>query len=537
MDTILLNGNFHTLDKAYPHCSAMAVKNGVIIALGDSDEIRKLATETTNVIDLKQKTVVPGFVDSHLHFMAYAQFAQVINLSETKSFDDVREICIKALPKYEGTKNWMQAGSFNQDFWDKKEMPTRKDVDTISRDIPIVLRRACMHMSVCNTKALELMGILDAREGENDLTIGYYGDGTPNGIVYEMAQKLYMDILPEPSFEDMQNMIIDACMDAAAKGITEVHTDDFILDLPDGGKTFMALYQSLAAEHRLPIRIYQQCSLREPEILKDFLENGHCTGENFGFYRIGPLKLMCDGSLGAHTAWMLKPYKNDLGTTGIQAESDEKLYALMKMAHDHGMQIAIHCIGDAALNQALTMYERIQRENPRTDCRHGIVHCQIMDEAQQDRFKKSNILAYIQPIFIKSDMNIVDDCVGEDLARQSYNWRRFEDLGVHQSGGSDCPVEPFDILPNMEYAITRTNPQTGQSWYPENAVTREEALKIFTLEGAYASFSENQKGSLTVGKYADLAVLDRDILAIEAGDIHNMQVLMTMVEGKIVYHK
>ena len=209
----------------------------------------------------------------------------------------------------------------------------------------------------------------------------------------------------------------------------------------------------------------------------------------------------------------------------------------MKMAHDHGMQIAIHCIGDAALNQALTMYERIQRENPRTDCRHGIVHCQIMDEAQQDRFKKSNILAYIQPIFIKSDMNIVDDCVGEDLARQSYNWRRFEDLGVHQSGGSDCPVEPFDILPNMEYAITRTNPQTGQSWYPENAVTREEALKIFTLEGAYASFSENQKGSLTVGKYADLAVLDRDILAIEAGDIHNTQVLMTMVEGKIVYHK
>lgn len=241
--------------------------------------------------------------------------------------------------------------------------------------------------------------------------------------------------------------------------------------------------------------------------------------------------------LAAHTAWMLKPYKNDSGTTGIQAESDEKLYTLMKMAHDHGMQIAIHCIGDAALNQALTMYERIQRENPRTDCRHGIVHCQIMDEAQQDRFKKSNILAYIQPIFIKSDMNIVDDCVGEDLARQSYNWRRFEDLGVHQSGGSDCPVEPFDILPNMEYAITRTNPQTGQSWYPENAVTREEALKIFTLEGAYASFSENQKGSLTVGKYADLAVLDRDILAIEAGDIHNTQVLMTMVEGKIVYHK
>lgn len=535
MDTIFFNGIFHTLDKSYKSCSAMAIKNGIILSMGKDDEILDQADENTMIIDLKGRTVVPGFVDSHMHLLPFAQCASVIDLSGTKSFAEVRDICKERLPQYSDTNLWLQGGSFNQDSWDVKEMPTRHDLDTISDEVPIVLRRACMHMCVCNTKAMELMGILHSVEGENELTIGYYDDGTPNGILYENAQKLYMDIMQDPSEDDVKKMLIDACMFAASKGITEIHTDDFVLDLPNAGKNIMSMYKSLAEENRLPIRIYQQCSLRDAETLNEFLENGNRTGDRYGLYKIGPLKLMCDGSLGAHTAWMLEPYKNDPETKGIAADTDEHIYSLMKKAHDNGMQIATHCIGNAALNQALTTYERIQLENPRNDCRHGIVHCQIMDEKQQDRFKKSNVLAYIQPIFLKADMHIVDDCVGTDLARQSYNWRRFEDLGVHQSGGSDCPVEPFDILPNFEYAVTRKNPDTGMSWYPENAVTREEALKIFTLEGAYASFSENEKGSLTIGKYADIVVLDKDIMSVPADEIHKLNVMMTMVEGKIVF--
>lgn len=535
MDTILFNGIFHTLDKAYSKCNAMAIKNGIIISMGDDKEILAMANANTKVIDLEGKTVVPGFVDSHMHLLPFAQYASVIDLSKTKSFDEVRELCKEQVSQYLNTGRWLQGGAFNQDYWDIKEMPTRLDLDTISEEVPIVLRRACMHICVCNTKAMEIMGIINAKANESELTIGYYDDGTPNGILYETAQKLYMDIMPEPTPEETKDMLVDACLLAASKGITEIHTDDFVMNLPDAGKNIMALYKSLAEEKRLPVRIYQQCSLREETTLNEFLENGNRTGDRYGLYKIGPLKLMCDGSLGAHTAWMLEPYKNEPETKGIAADTDEHIYSLMKTAHDHGMQIATHCIGDAALNQALTTYERIQRENPRADCRHGIVHCQIMDEKQQNRFKESNVLAYVQPIFLKADMNIVDDCVGTELAKQSYNWRRFEDLGVHQSGGSDCPVEAFDILPNFEYAVTRTNPDTGMSWYPENAVTREEALRMFTLEGAYASFSENEKGSLSIGKYADITVLDKDIMTVPADEIHNIKVVMTMVNGNIVF--
>ena len=234
---------------------------------------------------------------------------------------------------------------------------------------------------------------------------------------------------------------------------------------------------------------------------------------------------------------MRKPYLNEPGTCGLARYTDEQLYEICKTAHNNGMQLAIHCIGDASLEQALNALKKLQLDYTRTNCRHGIVHCQIMDNKQHDMFHELNLLAYVQPIFLRCDMNIVDECVGSELAKQSYNWRRYEDTGVHQSGGSDCPVEAFDILPNIEYAVTRTNPDTGKSWYPENKVTLKEAIRIFTYEGAYASFSESIRGSLSVGKYADLVVLDKDIFEVPENQIHNINVDITMVGGKIAYSR
>lgn len=535
MDTILFNGNFYSLDEMYKNCTAVAIKNGIIIRMGNDEEILALAEKDTKVIDLEGKFVLPGFVDSHMHFLGIAQQADLVDLTETKSFAEAVELCLAQMEKLNDTKKWVLATGFNQDYWDIKTMPTRNDLDTISKEYPVVFRRACGHISICNTKGLEVLGILNERKNDTKFEMGFYADGTPSGFLYETTQGLYMNVQPEPSFEDLKRMIINCANYAASKGITEVHTDDFVFNLEDGGKSIMSMFKYLASTNELPIRIYQQCSLREDETLTEFLENGNCTGDNYGLYKIGPLKLMADGSLGAHTAWMRKPYLNEPETCGTGNMTDEKAYSLMKKAHDAGMQIAVHCIGDAALEQTLNMYRRIQQENPRPDCRHGIVHCQIMDEELQNRFKEDNILAYVQPIFLKSDMNIVDDCVGTKIAKQSYNWRRFCDMGIHQSGGSDCPVEPFDILPNLQYAVTRKNPDTGKEWYAENSVTLEEAIKMFTYEGAYASFSENLKGTLSVGKYADLVVLDNNLFEIDPDVIRDTAVLMTMVNGRIVY--
>ena len=186
------------------------------------------------------------------------------------------------------------------------------------------------------------------------------------------------------------------------------------------------------------------------------------------------------------------------------------------------------------MDQVVNGYEIVMNENPKANMRHGIIHCQIMDEAQQDRFVKLNLLAYAQPVFVRYDSQIVDDCVGSELAKTSYNWRRYIDLGVHMSGGSDCPVEDCDPLANLYYAVTRTG-LDGKPWYPENAVTMEEALKMFTIEGAYSAFEEAERGSITIGKYADFTVLDKNIMENAPEELLNTKVLMTVVNGKTVY--
>lgn len=534
MDTIFYHGNIYTQDPACPKCSALAIKNGIIIALGNDEDILSMATGRTKLINLNGHLMMPGFVDTHMHVMFYAQLAGMIDLSRARSFEDVRRLFADKITENSADKDkWVQGIGFNQDTWDIKQVPTRRDLDLISTEIPITIRRACYHITVCNTKAMEIMGLMKEQQESTTVNMGFYPDGTPNGLLNEDSQNLVSNALPLPSLEDLQQMILSACQDAAAQGITEIHTDDFTVIPGDWGRTIMAAYTTLSKDNKLPVRIYQQCSLWDMDSLKNFLSAGYCTGDDFGFYRIGPLKLIADGSLGAHTAWMRKPYKNAPDTCGSPNMSDDEMYSLMKYAHDRGMQIATHCIGDASLEQALNTYERIQLENPRSDCRHGIVHCQIMDSAQQDRFQKQNILAYVQPIFLRSDMHIVDDCIGAENSSQTYNWRRYVDLGVHMSGGSDCPVEPFDILPNLAYAVTRTNPDTGESWHTENGLTLEEAVKMFTAEGAYTSFAEKIRGSLSVGKCADMVVLDKDIFNIPSSEIHTAKVLLTMVGGKI----
>lgn len=537
MDTVFYNGNIYTQDRAYPKCSALAVKNGVIIALGGDEEILKMADESTEKIDLGGRLMMPGFVDSHLHMLFYAQEASLIDLSETKRFDDVKKLCSEKVQWAKENGKWVQGIGFNQDDWDVKTIPTRKDLDEITEEVPLTIRRTCHHITVCNTKALEVMGLMDEKEGETQINMGFYPDGTPDGSLKEDSQNVVTDALPLPTKEEIKELIIFGCNQAAAQGIVELHSDDFLLIPGEAGEQVMEAYRELSEAGELPIRIYQQCMLWGEELLQQFLDNGHRTGESYGFYRVGPLKIVTDGSLGAHTAYMRKPYANDPQTKGKANYTDEQLYKMCKVAHDNGMQIATHCIGDGSLQQILDAYEKVQLENPRPDCRHGIVHCQIMDESQQDRFKEQNLLAYVQPVFVRADMNVVDDCVGSDLAKTSYNWRRFEDMGVHQSGGSDCPVEKFDILPNLEYAVTRKNRELQKSWYPENAVTLEEAVRMFTYEGAYASFAENVRGSITVGKYADLVVVDKDIFALPAEEIHTTKVDMTMVGGKMVYQR
>lgn len=538
MDTIFYNGVIRTLDKAYPKVSALAIKDGVILRLGTDEEILPLANSETRKIDLQGRLMLPGFADTHLHILFHATFKRRIDLVNTKTYQEVVSLCRKDAEEARKTNRWVIGCNFNQVNWsDSNKIPDRHDLDAIAEDVPIFLQRACGHIVCLNTKALQLAGFWDERADTTKETMDFGADGLPNGYVRENSAMRVQSCWERFTVEEIKELLESACCEAASKGIVQVHSDDFNLVADNDFKDVLQAYKELSEEGRLPIRVNEQIRFRRLEQVQEFLDLGYRANDVIGRFKFGPIKFLCDGSLGSHSAAMREPYKNDPGTRGLLLFENEELYGMAKLAYQNGYHLVAHCIGDASLEQMLNTIQRVSREFPHPDRRNGIIHCQIMDKAQQDRFREMNLVAYVQPVFIRADSKVVDDCVGPELGKQSYNWRRYVDLGVHMCGGSDCPVEPFDVLPNLYYAVTRKGAPNEVAWYPENGVTLDEAVEMFTKEAAYASYDEDKYGTLTVGKYADLVVLDRDIYERPLEELFDTQVLMTMVEGEIVYER
>ena len=294
----------------------------------------------------------------------------------------------------------------------------------------------------------------------------------------------------------------------------------------------------MQADGSLKLSVYEQCNLPQMDILQAFLDAGYRTGQGNDLFRIGPFKVLQDGALGARTALMRKPYADDPSTCGVQFRPQEELDALVEKAQKTGMQIAIHAIGDGGIEAVLDAIKRAQELCPREDERHGIIHCQITDLPLIRRFKEQNMIAYVQPIFLNYDIKILEARVGKELARTSYAWKSFIDEGVLISSGSDCPVESLDIIENLYTAVCRKmlNGQPEGGFYPEQNLTMEEAVKAHTINAAYASFAEDRKGSIKVGKVADFVLLDKDIFQIDPEtELLSTKILATYMDGEAVY--
>ena len=536
MDRIFFNGQIVTVDPQYPEVSAVAVKNGIVMAVGSDEEVKAMAGPATEMVDLKGAFMCPGLIDSHMHLLLLSNKLRRTDIGVAKTFQECMDIMAKAAEEKKGTNGWAMGIGFNQDDWtDCNEVPTRLDLDKACGDVPAYIERACGHIATLNTKAMELMGMMNEKEGESQYKLRYFEDGTPNGVLCEDTVRLVEEYFPIPTVPEMKELILMGARYIAAKGLVGVHSDDLNLVVPvKDMPVILQAYKELSEADELPIRVHQQCRMLNLPMIEKFCSEYKVRtkwGRNF---TIGDIKIMGDGSLGAHTAVLRGEYKNAPEDHGIPLHDDEELYAMFRVAHNAGYPIVVHVIGDGAMDQVVNGYELVMNENPKANMRHGIIHCQIMDEAQQDRFVKLNLLAYAQPVFVRYDSQIVDDCVGSELAKTSYNWRRYIDLGVHMSGGSDCPVEDCDPLANLYYAVTRMG-MDGKPWYPENGVTMEEALRMFTIEGAYSAFEEAERGSITVGKYADFTVLDKNIMKNPPEELLNTKVLMTVVNGKTVY--
>lgn len=533
LDVLIYNGNIRTLDKKDSVYEAIGVKEGKIVFLGINTEAEKI--EANEKIDAEGKLILPGFVDSHLHALDYAEMKGFVKLQNISS---VKEIIEKAKEHYKEKglyQGWLVGCGWNQnEFNDGSDFIYKKDLDMISTEYPIVFTRVCVHVAVVNSKAMEL--ILQSNEAKE---LKEYID-KENGILREAAITLYRKILEKPDVDYIKQMILSAHEDFLKEGITQVHTADFFSAVPeeDWAKIIKA-YEELDKEKKLNVRTYEQCMFFIYENFEKFVEAGYTTGYGSEFFKIGPLKMISDGSLGARTAYMKKPYSDDNSTRGIQILDEIKIRRFFEKAKENNMQIAIHCIGDGAADIAIDILNEVNSKDLSNPMRDGIVHAQITDKEIFDKMEKGNITAYIQPIFIDTDMDIAEARLGKERVSTSYAWKTMLNRGLLITGGSDAPVVSFNILENIYSAVTRKRIKgtPSEGWLPYEKLSVDEAVRLFTINAAYQSFEENVKGTLELGKYADMVILEKDIYSIPEDEIKDVKVDLTMVDGKVLYKR
>ncbi len=481
-------------------------------------------------IDLQGQTLLPGFIDTHMHLLNYGLYLKSVDVA---GCDSITELVQRLQVRVQQTEPGVLIVGRG---WDENRyggiLPTRADLDKVSPDNPVVLSRVCGHLIVVNSKTLEMMSIKDSTPCPEGGAIDFDELGHLTGVFRENAMALIFDNLPESTLEDVEEALIAGGRGVLSQGITTVHTDD--LGGYDDIQPMIQLYRRLYLEGKLP-KTHMHI---KPEQLKQAVELGYKTGTKLDGITIGAVKIFTDGSLGARTAALCEEYSDAAGQKGILCYSDTELYKIIKEAHGADFAVAIHGIGDAATAQAVRIIARVQEENPKYYLRHCLIHAQILTEEIMETMLKYGILAEIQPIFINTDLHWAESRVGQRI-KTSYNWQTLWEKGIKISGSSDCPVEPVNPLWGIYSAVTRKdlagNPPGG--WYPEEALTFNQALQLFTVCGAYAGAEENEKGIIAEGMSADLVVLDRPIDSISADEIKDIQIVMTIINGKIVYQK
>ncbi len=537
MKTIFYHGRVYTGEQTEKQ--AFLVEDGVFGAVGSDREILSLREPDTVLKDLDGRFVCAGFNDSHMHLLGFGQSLLEARLAEhTDSLAQMlrylREYAASHPPR-EG--RWLLGRGWNQDcFSDVSRMPDRSDLDAVSTEYPIMLTRACGHCCVVNGKALQLAGISSATPSPDGGSIGIK-DGEPDGRLFDNAIDLLKPFIPAPDKEELKEMIRLAERRLHSYGVTSVQTDDYSVFRSVPYETINDAYRELKEQGELTVRVCEQANLPDPNELKRFLEAGYTTGVGDDLFRIGPLKLLGDGSLGSRTAHLSRPYADSPDTSGFSLLRPEELYELISLAHGKGMQVAVHAIGDACLDDVLDAFERVLRETPGAGRRHGIVHCQITRPEQLARIRALGLHVYAQSVFLDYDNHIVEKRVGSELAASSYAWKTLMRDGVSVSNGSDCPVELPDVMRGIECAVTRTSFDGTGPYRPEEAFTRKEALDSFTIRGAEASFEETKKGYVRPGYLADFTVLERNPFETEENELHTIGIRACYLGGECVFHQ
>ncbi len=519
----LTHARIYTLNPRIPMASAMAVRQGKIVAV--SDDVSNLIGPGTQVIDAHGAAVLPGLIDSHGHVRGLGSFLETLDLrgitSEREIADKVRAAARQAKPG-----EWIQGRAWDQNLWPSKDFPTSQSISEAAPDNPVALTRVDGHAIWVNRRAMDLADLNGATPEPAGGRILRDASGKPTGVLLDRARSIVDNKIPQPSQEQVEHRILQALRECARLGITTVHDAGV-------GAADIDAYHSLARKQQMPARAYVMIG-GAGKLLDGWLSRGPEIGD---YVTIRTVKLVADGALGSRGAAMLEPYSDDPGNRGLLILDRAAIRAVAARAVTRGFQVATHAIGDAANRAAIDAYGDVLRIP--NDRRFRVEHAQIVAPEDFAKFRQYSVIASMQPTHATSDMPWAQDRVGPDRIRGAYAWQTFMHLGVHVPGGSDFPVENPNPIWGFYAAVTRQD-KTGKpagGWSPDQRMTREEALRSWTLEGAYAAFEEKTKGSLEPGKLADFIMLSDDIMTMPAADIWKSRVTLTVVGGKVVYRQ
>ncbi|MEI4828003.1 amidohydrolase [Bacillus sp. FJAT-53711] len=528
-DRVFLNGEVITVDEKNRILEAVAVKGNRIIAVGTNEEIKNYIHDNTHVINLEGKSLLPGFIDSHLHMAIIGTNKLGIDFKEMH-LTSLRDLLEKGkaaagqTPKGE----WIRAWGFNENTIEEKRFPTRWELDEISTEHPIIVGRTCGHISVVNSKALELAGLSKNTPDPEGGIIGRDKNGDLNGLLYETAH-MSMYALAQFSEEELIKGLVLASNEFVKLGITSIH------DAGSYGASVFRAMQKAVASGAVKTRIYAMiCELNHPEIyIKKMIDAGILSGLGNEWFRIGPAKVFTDGASTGPTIATREPYTSNPNDCGILYYSQEQLDEILGEAHEKGFQITAHAQGDRAIDMLLTCMERALEKYPRSNHRHRIEHAGVTMPDLLIRMKKLGVVPIPNPgFFYEFGEGYIKD-YGERV-NHMYPLRDFIDAGIIAAAASDSPVIMPNPLLGIHVAVNRLS-SSGQEVGANQRVSILEAIKLFTWNGAYASFEETMKGSIEVGKLADLVVLDKPILNVPHEQIKDIQVELTMLDGEIVF--
>ena len=522
----VVNARVWTGDARRPWADAVAASGDRIVAVGSGAEIRKLAAPSTRLIDAHGMMLVPGFIDSHVHFLSGGFGLSSVQLRDAKTPAEF----IARVKAYAATLPagaWITEGNWDHGQWGG-ELPRRDWIDSVTPNNPVWINRLDGHMSLANSLALRAAGVTRATAEVPGGTIVRYPNGDPTGILKDNAADLVNRVVPEPA-PAQQDRALDAAMRfVAEQGVTSVHNM--------GSWEELAVFERARRAGRLGTRIYAAVPLGTWERLRDYVA---ANGRGDDWLKVGALKGFVDGSLGSHTAAMLRPFSDAPGDTGLFVNTPENLYRWTSGADRAGLHVMVHAIGDRANRVQLDIYERVARENGARDRRFRIEHAQHLDPADIPRFGRLGVIASMQPYHAIDDGRWAEKVIGAERAKGTYAFRSLLDAGAHLAFGSDWFVAPPTPLEGI-YAATTRRTLDGRhpgGWVPEQKITVEEALRAYTRGAAYAEFAESRKGVLARGMLADFVLIDRDLTRIPPETIRDAKVVLTVVGGTVVYER